>query len=146
MLNNKMEEVANLLGLELEEEFKIEGLFGNFKLSKEGLKQWSKGTYDWLPSSLLEELITGHAQIIKLSKPILNEAERKYLSAIIKPFRDKVVSIAKYRYSDDNSYIQITVEQIAFDGEFIDLPRFKSDAMYKDMRAGKQYTLEELDL
>ena len=144
-MENKINEVAKLLGLELEEEFKIEGLFGNFKLSKEGL-QWSKGTYDWLPSSLLEELITGYAQIIKPSKPILNEAERKYLSAIIKPFRDKVISIAKYRYSDYNSYIQITVEQIAFDGEYIDLPRFNSDAMYKGMRAGKQYTLEELDL
>ena len=145
-MENKINEVAKLLGLELEEEFKIEGLFGNFKLSKEGLKQWSKDTYGWLPSSLLEELIIGHAQIIKLSKQILNEAERKYLSAIIEPFIDKVVSIAKYRYSDYNSYIQITVEQIAFDGEYIDLPRFNSDAMYKGMRAGKQYTLEELGL
>ena len=146
MLNNKMEEVANLLGLELEEEFKIEGLFGNYKLSKEGLKQWSKGTYNWLPSTLLEELITGHAQIIKLPKSILSETERKYLSAVIGPFRDKVISISCNFATDNYNYIIIEVKQEGFSKEFISLPFFKSDTMYKGMRAGKQYTLEELEL
>lgn len=145
MAENKIEEVAKLLNLELEEEFKIEGLLGNYKLSKEGLKSWSKGTYDWLPSSLLEELITGHAQIIKLSKPILNEKEKEYLYNVIKPFRDKVIAIAKYNYYSGEEFIKIKVNQRKFI-EDIDLPYFEKGTMYKDMELNKEYTLEELEL
>ena len=145
-MENKMKEVAKLLGVELEEEFKINGLSIKYKLTKDGLMCWHNSHQDWFNSSILGDLLAGTTQIVKIPKPILDEKEKEYLSAVIKPFKDKIVSIAKYRYSDDNSFIQITVEQIAFDDEFIDLPRFKSDAMYKGMRAGKQYTLEELEL
>lgn len=37
MSKNKMEEVAKLLGLELEEEFEIEGYHEKFKLIENGL-------------------------------------------------------------------------------------------------------------
>ena len=147
---NVMKEVARLLGLELEEEFNIENfgeVFSKFKLTERGLLYWLKTDRKWCgPTDIPNRVLTGENKIVKIPKPVLDDKEKEYLGNIIKPFRDKVVSIAKYRYSDDNSYIQITVEQIAFDGELIDLPRFKSDAMYKGMRAGKQYTLEELGL
>ena len=145
-MENKMEELARLIGLELEEEFTLDNRPIKYKLTKDGLKYWNVNIEQWDYSCGVEVLFIGKRQIVKIPKPILNEKEKEYLSAVVKPFKDKVVSIAKYRYSDDNSYIQITVEQIAFDGEFIDLPRFKSDTMYKGMRAGKRYTLEELEL
>ena len=149
-MENIIKDVAKLLGVELEEEFTIGYVgefFPKFKLTERGLFYWSNTDRRWCgPGDIPNRLLTGENKIIKLPKLILDDSEKEYLGNIIKPFRDKVVSIAKYRYSDDNSYIQITVEQIAFDSELIDLPHFKSDAMYKGMRAGKQYTLEELGL
>ena len=145
-MENKMEELARLAGLELEEEFTLDNRPIKYKLTKDGFMYWTDAYQQWNYTCGVEELFLGKRRIVKIPNPILNEKEKEYLSAVIKPFRDKVVSIAKYRYSDDNSFIQITVEQIAFDGELIDLPRFKSDAMYKGMRAGKQYTLKELEL
>lgn len=80
---------------------------------------------------------------------ILDEAERQYLSAVIRPFRDKVRSITKnQKMNGKEEYIDI---DIGF--QFIDrncftmfFPDFKSNTMYKGMELGKEYTLEELGL
>ena len=58
MAGNKMKEVAKLLGLELEEEFIIEGCRLEYKLSKEGLMFWSYTSQDWVLSSIIGELLT----------------------------------------------------------------------------------------
>ena len=82
-------------------------------------------------------------------EPILDEAEREYLSAVIKPFRARVVRICKRDYSMDNYYIKIVLKPIDDDSiaEHIELPKFKKDAMmYKGMDPDKRYTLEELGL
>lgn len=82
---------------------------------------------------------------------ILNEKEKKYLSNIIKPFRNKVTSIKKLPAFGSNyraTYcILITINSQfgIFGNENIQLPYFQND-MYKGMEAGKNYTLEELDL
>lgn len=71
---------------------------------------------------------------------ILDDAEREYLSAVIKPFRDKVEYITKkplvYK---EYIYIHIYVDNIM-------LPRFKEGTMYKGMKICKAYTPEELGL
>lgn len=89
----------------------------------------------WLwPSNAESEIVSGKStplfQSIKWEDPgptyiedilnpkILNEAERQYLSAVIRPFRDQVQSITK----------------------------FEDSTMYKGMELGKEYTLEELGL
>ena len=78
-------------------------------------------------------------------EPILNNAEKKYLSAVIKPFRDKidfickVDSIAGYRS-------QNIVIGIADASKDIYLPPFKSETMYKGIKPGHEYTLEELGI
>lgn len=78
---------------------------------------------------------------------ILDDAERRYLSAVIRPFRDRVKHICKVNYlcvsSSEYQYIFITLS----DGSYnIDLPIFKRDTMYKGMKPGKDYTSEELGL
>ena len=83
----------------------------------------------------------------KHHEQILDDAERRYLSAVIKPFRDRVKSICKVNYlgvsSSGYQYIFITLS----DGSYnIDLPIFKRDTMYKGMKPAKDYTPEELDL
>lgn len=71
---------------------------------------------------------------------ILDEAEKEYLKAVIKPFRDKVTGILK---GDNGSeFIRISVEN---DGAFR-LPYFKKGSMYKNMKTNKKYKLEELGL
>ncbi len=73
-------------------------------------------------------------------EPILDEEERKYLSAVIRPFRDKVLYIKKSRCAD-GEYIFIELKV-----EIINLPLFEKDTMYKGMEVNKDYTLKELGL
>ena len=74
-------------------------------------------------------------------EPILNEKEKEYLSAVIKPWRDKVKSIAKYRHSVEVEYICIELSC-----KYIGFPSFKAGTMYKGMEPGRGYTLEELKI
>ena len=74
---------------------------------------------------------------------ILDDGEKAYLSAVIKPFREKVSYISKFRTLDDNSqYIYINMKY----NRKCTLPIFPRDSMYKGMIEGKHYSLKELGL
>ena len=73
---------------------------------------------------------------------ILDDAERQYLSAVIKPFRDKVDFICKENFMGYGCE-HIVIGLIGA-GPDMALPLFKSGAMYKGMELGYDYTLEEL--
>lgn len=81
---------------------------------------------------------------------VLDEKEKKYLSAVIKPFRDKVTHIAKTEDDIEWSYaIMIRVDSKVVDDDYYEffLPPFKrTSSMYKKMEVGKEYTLKELGL
>ena len=68
MAENKMNEVAQLLGLELEEEFRIESYDSKYKLTRDGLRFWSVPLQDWVLSSAIGELLNGLDEIVKLQK------------------------------------------------------------------------------
>lgn len=73
---------------------------------------------------------------------ILNEAEQKYLSDVIRPFRDKVKYIYKgQEWSNIKEFIHIELKEDA-----LDLPYFKKGTMYKGMEIDRKYTLKELGL
>lgn len=76
-------------------------------------------------------------------EPILDDVEREYLSAVIKPFRKK---ISRIRKSKDprigKNYIKIEF----CDGDCMFFPNLSNDAMYKGMELDKKYSLEELGL
>lgn len=74
---------------------------------------------------------------------ILDDAEKRYLSAVIRPFRDKVTCIVKQSGSGDE-YIQMYFSE-GRDGGIV-FPSFKVGAMYKGMESFKMYTPEELGL
>lgn len=74
-------------------------------------------------------------------KEILDEVEKKYLSSVIRPFRKDVSDIVK-KHCPDGYYIAIIIN----DEEPTFLPYFKNELMYKSMKIGKRYTLEELGL
>ena len=73
---------------------------------------------------------------------ILTDKEEAYLSAVIKPFRDRVKYITKYIYPAKEEYLLI----VMCNGERMSFPTFKKETMYKGMQVYKEYTLEELGL
>ena len=76
---------------------------------------------------------------------ILDSTEKKYLAAVIAPFRDKVKNIAKIDKDNGKQYICICHYGGLYT-ENITLPYFKSGTMYVGMKSNKEYTLEELGL
>lgn len=79
--------------------------------------------------------------------PILDEAERKYLRAVIKPFRNSIQYIMK-RMSPTGEVEDILIKHndTAIRHDCFCLPSFPKGAMYEGMELRKQYTLEELGL
>ena len=73
---------------------------------------------------------------------ILTEKENAYISAVIKPFREKVEYIQKCFDLGSKAYIYIHVKKC---GSMI-FPTFRKGTMYKGMEEGREYTLEELGL
>ncbi len=71
---------------------------------------------------------------------VLTKEEKDYLSAVIKPFKDKVQYIAKYSYASE----WITIKII--DDSKLNFPFFERGTMYKGMKEDKEYTLKELGL
>ena len=142
-----MKEVAKLLGLELEEEFEIDGYSSKYKLSNNGLMLWSDNLQQWVLYIEFNGLLTGKAQIIKLPKPILDEKEKEYLSAVIRPFRKHIITIRKiqnYKYEFIEIVIYSTVEGVSC--EVISFPYFNKGKMYKGIEINTEYTLKELGL
>ena len=80
-------------------------------------------------------------------EPILDDAEKQYLSAVIKPFRDRVQYIEKmfedHLLGDQDCYLFIRFNDGNYDMNF---PVFRESIMYKGMERYKKYTLEELGL
>ena len=155
MAKNKMSEVAKLLGIELEEEFRLNGYKLKYKLSNNGLMYWSNTLQHWVLSNEIGKLLSGEFKIIKLPKPILDDVEREYLGNIIKPFRDRVIYIAKAEtvktYSPNAKvyeciYIMYKDSSKKKNPYYMGFPCFKKGTMYKGMILDKGYTLEELGL
>lgn len=75
-------------------------------------------------------------------KEILDDTEKRYLKAVIRPFKNKINHISKEDCYDGDCYISIELD----DTERINLPYFKKGTMYNGMEDNKEYTLKELGL
>ena len=78
-MGNKMKELAQLIGLELEEEFTLDNRPVKYKLTKDGFIYWTDVYQQWHYTCGVEILFTGEKQTVKIPKPILNEKEKEYL-------------------------------------------------------------------
>lgn len=86
-------------------------------------------------------------QIITVEVPLLDDEEKKYLSAVIKPFRHKIAYIVKMLVPfKDREKIVIYYRNCYNVMECIELPDFKSELMYKNMRIAQLYKIEDLGL
>lgn len=148
---NHMGEVAHMLGLELNENFRFKSRLIDlstyeFKFTEDYLMYyhtegdyWGKASFDTLCN-----LLNGKYEVIKLPKSILTEEERKYLSSVVKPFREKILYISKLSSKDGES---ICID-IRYDWEedSIVLPKFATGTLYKGMEIGKEYSVKDLGL
>ena len=148
MTKNRMEEVAKLFGLELGEEFELKDMYGGrYKWTNGGLMSWSDTIQEWIYSPEFNNILTGNIEIFKLSKPILTESEKEYLSAVIKPFRDRIIHIFKFELMGyEGIGIDLKFPKVESYDDAMTLPSFEKGTMYKGMEANKDYTLEELGL
>ena len=73
---------------------------------------------------------------------ILDDAERKYFAAVIRPFIKEVNTISKFNAFDGRQYIYIEMK----DRRGSNLPTFPKGTMYKGMIEGMHYSLKELGL
>lgn len=145
MAINHMKEVANLLGLELEEEFTIQDVEDYvYKFTRTGLVVKPYDKKDWFNTTMLIDLLNGSVTIEKL---ILDKQEKEYLSNVIKPFKDSVFGIVKQpQYVNDYEYISIMIKEESGDHFHMSLPCFKVGTMYKGMEPGKKYSLKDLGI
>ena len=141
-MENKMSEVAKLLGVELDEEFGLKNSNFRYKLTTYGLRKRYHLVQEWSDSTMLDDLLLGRVEMVKSVKPILDNIEKNYLSNIIKPFKDRIDYIAKVNLSNRREYILIKMKNY----EMISLPFFKAGTMYKGMENDKDYTLKDLGL
>ena len=148
---NHMIEVAHMLGLELNENFRFKSRLTDlstyeFKFTEDYLMYYNtEGDY-WNKASFhtLCNLLNGKYEVIKLPKSILTKQERNYLSSVVKPFREKILHISKLT-GKNGEYICI---DIRFDREedSILLTKFATGTLYKGMEIGKEYSVKDLGL
>lgn len=80
-------------------------------------------------------------------KPILDDKEKEYLSAVIRPFRKRISKIEKVKnplYKSEWIRFSLICDSIIDDS--FSLPSFKTGTMYKGMELDREYSLEELGL
>ena len=146
MAENKMREVAKLLGVEMGVPFKIKNLLNKFMIDKYGLYSLRTHNHN---ESILVDLLCGNYEI---EQPILDEVEKRYLEGMLMPFKDRVDYIRKYSQYIDNKrykeYLNIMISSTTSYSyrEVIDMPYFEKGTMYKGMELDKKYSLEELGL
>lgn len=136
MAENKMKEVAELLGVEIGKPFNIKGRnFNPYTLTNDGLCDIT-GYYN---EYILLCLLKGEYEI---EQSILTEKEKRYLEGVLSPFKDRVVYVCKHFCNPKEEFIGFGIRNV----EWTPFPSFKKDTMYKGMELDRRYTLEELGL
>lgn len=149
---NLIPEVARLLNIELGEEFKIFDAagfdYGVFRLGENYIEQKLRND-KWLLSyeHMIGAIVCGRLKVVKLPQIPLDEVEKDYLLNIIRPWKDKVISITKYlgTMTPNDEFIQICYLHNGCT-YYMSLPQFKKGSMYKGMELEREYSLEDLEL
>ena len=138
---NYMEQIAEMLGVKLYEDFRIKSINEMIFEKKYFLTEYGLFSEDsTVPiSTILNDILNGQYKIVKLPFALTKE-EKDYLSEVIKPFRDKVEYIKRLTFDTYDS-IQIITEKGITAVLF-----FETDTRYKNMEPDREYTLEELGL
>lgn len=128
-----------------------------YTVNKYGFEARGTILNEWSGKSIKNFENNTERKILKIERPqtiyevkeVLDVKEKEYLSAVIRPFKNRIRSISKKHYFE-YEYISISMFDIPNDNLIIednpDLPLFKKGKMYKGMKLDKEYTLKELGL
>ena len=138
---NYMEQIAEMLGVKLYEDFRIKAINDMIFEKKFFLTEYGLFSEDsTVPiSTILNDILNGQYKIVKLPLALTKE-EKDYLSEVVKPFRDKIEYIKRLTSDSWDSIQMITdkgVTAVLF---------FETDTRYKNMEPDREYTLQELGL
>lgn len=138
---NYMEQIAEILGVKLYEDFRIKAINEMIFEKKFFLTEYGLFSEDsTVPiSTILNDILNGQYKIVKLPLALTKE-EKDYLSEVVKPFRDKIEYIKRLTSDSWDSIQMITdkgVTAVLF---------FETDTRYKNMEPDREYTLAELGL
>lgn len=87
--------------------------------------------------------ITWEGGPVRFRKDVLDETERKYLKAVLRPFRNRVARVTKLKFLGCSDYsLRVDLE----DGDSLSFPNFPAGTMYNGMELYHEYTLEELGI
>ena len=138
---NYMEQIAEMLGVKLYEDFRIKAINEMIFEKKFFLTEYGLFSEDsTVPiSTILNDILNGQYKIVKLPLALTKE-EKDYLLEVVKPFRDKIEYIKRLTSDSWDSIQMITdkgVTAVLF---------FETDTRYKNMEPDREYTLAELGL
>ena len=91
------------------------------------------GWFEWKGKDYTRLLLLEHKE------EILDNAEKKYLKNVIRPFKDEIKSIKKKKFKSKEC---IRFETNRDDEEYFELLSFPNNSMYKGMKLDEPYTLE----
>ena len=95
------------------------------------------------PFEELFKKVTWKGGPVRFRKSILDETERKYLKAVLRPFRNRVARVTKLKFPGCSDYsLRVDLE----DGDSLSFPNFPAGTMYNGMELYHEYTLEELGI
>lgn len=83
------------------------------------------------------------------TEPVLDDVEKRYLEAVLMPFQNRVLYVAKVIFTNsDKAFLEIRIKSFfgENDREGIFLPYFHPKKMYVGMEENRRYTIEELGL
>lgn len=123
---------------------KTEGLLYISDITEE-LKYYIGSTNEQLDIIKVERPVKYEIVYERTEEEILNRNEKKYLKAVIKPFRDTIKYIVKIDNDESEEYESLEIDFKGND-DYMSFPNFKKGTMYKGMELCKKYTLEELGL
>ena len=136
-----MEQIAEMLGVKLYEDFRIKAINDMIFEKKFFLTEYGLFSEDsTVPiSTILNDILNGQYKIVKLPFALTKE-EKDYLSEVVKPFRDKIEYIKRLTFDSVDSIQMITDKGITA------VLFFETDTRYKNMEPDREYTLAELGL
>lgn len=152
-----IEQVTNLCGLRLDEEFDLiipsssqncEKLLGLFRITLNGLEKYGYGDWNKCTDNYLDEMLLGK---LSIERHLLTLKERVYIKNVIEPIKGEAVFIRKVQddIKSDSRYEQVQVwvryKDSAY-SDFIELYKFPKGTEFKFIHLYFDYDIEKLEL
>lgn len=137
---NRMEEIANLLDIELNEKFELEN-HGDvlFKLTEDGFFVYNYGNGEWEAKCehLLVDILTGKEKVVKHTRFMLNSRESGLIHKTAG--NNWIATLTKYEHPDNKESIFLKTTDENGHPEFFSSDVFEKGSMFSGLDANIEY-------